>query len=302
MTIALKKPDISVAALEKRYQKAMEYKDQVKHYIEDAYRFFAPNRLTNEDGEKINADGMNEVFDSTPLSAFSDYASTVHSVVAPPGKKFFELAAGPGFKDTEKQELDKELESVTDVFFSYLGISNFDIVMGEISEDYGISTGCMGFHKGTKDNPFIFETVDFADYLIEPGPFGLIGGIWREQKVRGRDVMATWDDAELTAEMKERFEEKPDDFFKFRKGQVPSPIEVKTTDPETKKVVKQKVQGFKMINATGTNDTDTKDDVLGTEGENPSDNKEAYAGDDETAAEWHNQEVPEGFMINLSAI
>ncbi|MBA43620.1 MAG: hypothetical protein CMF62_06420 [Magnetococcales bacterium] len=240
-------PKTDVASLEARYKKADTLKTEIDPYVRDAYRYLAPSRLT-QDGDKVNPTGANDTFDSTPMKAYMDYASTIHSVIAPPGKKFIELAPGPVFAEgNERNKLSQSLEKITEILFSYLAVSNFDTVMGECAGDYGIGTACMAVHKGVKGNPFVFQAIDYDDYLIENGPYGNVGGVFRQARPKGRDVMSTWPDADLSQQLKHLIEEKPDDNYTFRECQIPSKVTLKRTNPESKKVEKYETSGFKYI-------------------------------------------------------
>ncbi len=194
----------------KRFSNAKKKRTNWKTTYKEALRFFCPQRDTFDnpvDGaERTNLDS---VFDSTGQDALQKAVSTVQSNVIPPQKKFANLILGPILKD-KGGDLKTKLDTITDLFFTYLRNSNFDVQAAEMLEDWLIGTGNMLFQKGTVEKPFNFVATPLDEVYLERGVDGSVGARFREWKVPNHLLEETWPDIKISTELQATLDAQPD--------------------------------------------------------------------------------------------
>lgn len=194
----------------KRFSNAKKKRTNWKTTYKEALRYFCPQRDTFDspvDGaERTNLDS---VFDSTGQDALQKAVSTVQSNVIPPQKKFANLILGPALQD-KGGDLKAKLETITELFFTYLKNSNFDVQAAEMLEDWLVGTGNMLFLKGTVNRPFNFVATPLDEVYLERGVDGSVGARFREWKVPNHLITETWPDAKISTELQAIIESQPD--------------------------------------------------------------------------------------------
>jgi len=197
-------------ALFKRFSNAKTRKDiNWKNTYKEAFRYFSPQRSTYDiqtDGDKRTNNDI--VFDSTGQDAVQKAVSTVQANIFPPQKKFATLVLGPLLKD-KQGELAQKLEEISELFFTCLKNSNFDVQICEMIEDWLYGTGNLLFLKGTPAAPFNFVAVPISEVYLERGVDGTVGARFREWKVPNHLIMETWPDAKLSPEIQARVDANP---------------------------------------------------------------------------------------------
>jgi hypothetical protein len=238
-------------SLYKRFTHAKGKKDtNWKSTYDDAYRYFSPQRNPFDnptDGAKRTNDDV--VFDSTGQDALQKAVSTVQSNIFPPQKKFANLVLGPLLKD-KQGDLKKRLEELTDLFFTCLNNSNFDVQICEMIEDWLYGTGALLFLKGTPTRPFNFVAVPISEVYLERGVDGSVGGRFREWKVTNHLIMETWPDAKMSADLKKKVGDNPQEEMGIVECSYSARITTKviSTGSDGKAVSKeQEIDGFKYV-------------------------------------------------------
>lgn len=195
--------------LYKRFQNAVSRKTNWRNTYKEALEYFSPQRDTFDDpqegSKRTNTD---RIFDSTGQDALDEAVSNAQAEIFPPQKNWGKLKLGPLLKD-KSGDLNKKLEDITDLFFTSLHNSNFDIQVAEFLEDWMIGTGNMLMHKGTRDKPFIFEAIPLDQVYLERGKFGSVGGRFRKWKLPNHLIKETWPDAKLSQTLQAAIETNP---------------------------------------------------------------------------------------------
>jgi len=239
-------------SLMKRFTNAKSKKDtNWKSTYEEAYRYFSPQRNPFDnptDGAKrTNAD---LVFDSTGQDCLQKAVSTVQANMFPPQKKFATLVLGPLLRD-KQPALKKKIEDITELFFTAIRNSNFDVQICEMIEDWLYGTGALLFLKGTsKDKPFNFVAVPISEVYLERGVDGTVGGEFREWKVPNHLIVETWPDAKLSPEIQVLVDSNPQDEFSVIEYSYKATVNLPTIsiDADGKASKKmQEVAGFRYV-------------------------------------------------------
>ena len=222
--------------LKERYKKAKQAKHIWNSTYQDAAQYAMPERENFYDdslpGESKT--GAGRIYDSTAQVAFSKFVSNLQSSMIPTGKQWAELTAGGELEGNI--DFRKALQQVSEIFFNKMNDSNFDTAAAEAFHDLGLGTGAIMVHKGQKGGVG-FSVVPLKDFMIDEGPRGTIGNVYRDYKMPFRNVQETWPDAEIPDEVKSKFQGREDENIEL----------VEATQPKKVKVASRVSQGKEEV-------------------------------------------------------
>lgn len=240
-----------VQSILKRYEVANSKRSSADALHRDAMEYYAPHRNTWSEAGEHKSNGSGKLFDSVPQKAYEDYASVMHSVVTPPGKKFSKFVPGMAVPEKQKKQFAEGLEIITDAVFKYLGLSNFDMVIGEAYLDFAISGGAFSVHKGTREEPFHFSAIPLSELILERGPYGKIGARFRKHKIPVQSIEDMWgEDVTLPKVLEELKQKDPTEEVELIEVSIPQKVEKTFTSSDGeqgKKVNKTKVDGSRYM-------------------------------------------------------
>ena len=165
--------------------------------LDTAYRYIMPNRnsfyYNSYPGRQQDVD----VYDTTAVMAARSFASKLHSTLTPPFIKWCDLTAGPEIAESDREQVDKMLQQITDVLFKYLYASNFDLAVNECYMDLAIGTAVLKIDEGTDEQPFVFTAVPVNEMAFEEDAYGVLDNCYREFCVKGYEIKTLWPKAKL---------------------------------------------------------------------------------------------------------
>lgn len=193
-----------VEKLLKRYNSAKSNSDLWKSTFDEAYSYIFPDRnLFNQRtvGEKKNA----QLYDLTPQIAAQRFVSQLHNGLTPLFSQWLELSPGENVPPDMKTNIERGLQQTTDIIFSFLDNSNFNLVINESYHDLVLGTAAFLCFEGISDkDPITFRYVPLQDIHPEQTQAGSIDNVWRTfKKVPVRDINLLWPKATLTVNMKQ---------------------------------------------------------------------------------------------------
>jgi hypothetical protein len=196
----------------KRFEKSVSYRQNWENLYSSAYEHFMPQRSknfkdSNTDGQ--NNDGADTVFDSTPLDSLNKFVSKLQTSLVPAQKNWVKLKVGSSIEDN-REELQAVLDKITDVFFSAIRNSNFDVEASESFYDLAVGTACLMMQEGDVLNPFKFKTVPLSELYLEKVGNGQYNSIFRKHRVIPMFAEKVWPDAKVNKDLLS--DEKEEDF------------------------------------------------------------------------------------------
>lgn len=196
----------------KRFQKSVSYRQNWENLYSSAYEHFMPQRSknfkdSNTDGQ--NNDGADTVFDSTPLDALNKFVSKLQTSLVPAQKNWLRLKVGTAITEN-RDELQAVLDDITQVFFSAIRNSNFDVEASESFYDLAVGTACLMMQEGDVLSPFKFKTVPLSELYLEKVGNGQYNSIFRKHRVIPMFAQKVWPDAKVNKDMLS--DEKEEDF------------------------------------------------------------------------------------------
>lgn len=187
----------------KRFDKSVTYRQNWENLYSSAYEQFMPQRSKNfksttTDGQ--NNDGLNVVFDSTPLDSLNKFVSKLQTSLVPAQKNWVRLKVGTSLKENE-DKLQPILDEITNVFFSAIRNSNFDVEASESFYDLAVGTACLMMQEGDFLTPFRFKTVPLSELYLEKVGNGQYNSVFRKHNIIPMYAQKVWSDAKLTSDM-----------------------------------------------------------------------------------------------------
>lgn len=238
--------------LYKRFEQAKTNRDNWDNLYEEALNYFRPQRNTYYEptkGEKRTRSDI--IFDSTAQNALADFTSNAQADMFPQSKRWFRLKTGVFLQNhPQREELDKNLETITELVASIIRASNLDTQITPFLEDWSIGTASMLIHKGTLNDPVRFEAIPLDQVYLELGKCGSIDGRFRRWKIQNRLIKPTWEDAKLTSQLESAVKESPYDERYIIEYTIPDRVKVKSLVQNKKdktKLVDEFVDGFRYF-------------------------------------------------------
>ena len=187
----------------KRFNKSVSYRQNWENLYSSAYEQFMPQRSKNfkdsmSDGQRN--DNADVVFDSTPLDSLNKFVSKLQTSLVPAQKNWLRLKVGTSLKDKADQ-LQPVLDQITEIFFSAIRNSNFDVEASESFYDLAVGTACLMMQEGDFLNPFKFKTVPLSELYLEKVGNGQYNSIYRKHKVVPMYAQKVWADAKVSGDM-----------------------------------------------------------------------------------------------------
>ncbi len=179
----------------KRFNKAKARQEPWLSTWRDGYRYLLPQRdiLDNPRPGQVKGD---EVFDSTAVNSGQKFAHRLVDALFPPYQDFVKFEPGPGVPATLRPRVLQELQKVQKHFHAAIWRSNFYSSVSESALDLLLGTGVMLEMEGPDNDPLNFESVPLPTAILEAGPRGRHGALFREHKLAVRNIKATWPDIE----------------------------------------------------------------------------------------------------------
>jgi hypothetical protein len=188
--------------IKRRYKKARAKADMWISILEACYHYTVPSRnlfywTSQYQGAQKNA----KVFDTTAVAAVRNFVSKIQGGLCPPQQRWFLLEAGTDIPPEQAEEVNKQLQDISDKIYYYLRRSNFDLVFNETCYDLAIGTGCLICNPGaTDDNPLEFYSVPLARVAIEESVQSRLETNFRWwDEIRIQDIKELWPQAKLNS-------------------------------------------------------------------------------------------------------
>lgn len=199
-----------------RAKKGFTERDMNRQLFEDCYEFLLPYRNNfnrQGDGKPQTFNRPQRQFDSTAQHAGANFINTMQANFTPVFSRWATLKAGPGVPEKQRKKLNKELEKLTDVIFTYLNASNFATASAEMYFEWGIGTGSLWLFEGDEEQPLNFMASPMSEMGLVEGRFGTIDGRFREHRVKARLIKHTWpnDKVKLNSDLEQKIKDSPDE-------------------------------------------------------------------------------------------
>lgn len=194
-------PAMDVETLIKRAERAETKRASFQALMQDCYAYAMPER------DAWNAYGYGQdrqvrVYDSTAIVATARFANRLQDALFPAQQRWARAGLPPALAAVPAaQEVQQDLESLTELMFRHIHASNFDQAVNEWAQDLAAGVGCMLVEDGRlaqrrATGPRLrFQAVPSALVAFDDGPQGSVEGVFFTQRVPARLLRRTYPDA-----------------------------------------------------------------------------------------------------------
>ena len=164
-----------------RYQKAKALREQWVPLFEECYEYALPQResfYSETPGERRD----DKIFDETAVVGVQEFASRLQSGIVPNFARWADLMSGSEVPKEQREEIDNQLDDVTDYVFEVLQNSNFSQEVHESFMDLAVGTGILCVEEGDAINPINFSAIPLPHVVLDTGPDDKIDHVYRERK------------------------------------------------------------------------------------------------------------------------
>jgi len=164
-----------------RYQKAKALREQWVPLFEECYEYALPQResfYSETPGERRD----DKIFDETAVVGVQEFASRLQSGIVPNFARWADLMSGSEVPKDQREEIDNQLDDVTDYVFEVLQNSNFSQEVHESFMDLAVGTGVLCVEEGDAINPINFSAIPLPHVVLDTGPDDKIDHVYRERK------------------------------------------------------------------------------------------------------------------------
>ena len=163
------------------YIKAKAFRENWVPLFEECYEYALPQRESfyhEEAGQRRD----DRIFDETAVVGVQEFASRLQSGIVPNFARWADLMAGSEVPVEQREEVNNELDEVTEYVFEVLQNSNFSQEVHESFMDLAVGTGVLCVEEGDSINPVTFSAIPLPHVVLDTGPDDKIDHVYRERK------------------------------------------------------------------------------------------------------------------------
>ncbi len=201
---------VNLAAHKKRAAKAWSDREHWTKIYDDAYEFAIPYRRSADRHGKADQ-RVDRLFDNTAIVSAFRFGGQLQQDLFPPGSPFFKLAAGPiakaSMSEAEVQEMDKELEKISDVVSAFFATGEFDTSANEMCIELAAGTAALLVLEGDERNPIRFIELPFDQVAFGITAHGDVNAVYWKSKLTRSQIQDDFPDGTFPAEWKAKLDQ-----------------------------------------------------------------------------------------------
>lgn len=164
-----------------RYEKAKAKRENFVPLFEECYEYALPQRESFYH-ETIGQRRDDKIFDETAVVGVQEFASRLQSGLVPNFARWADLTAGSEIPKEQRDEVNNDLDEVTDYVFEVIQNSNFAQEVHESFMDLAVGTGVLVCEEGDAISPVRFSAIPLPHVILDTGPDDKIDHVFRERK------------------------------------------------------------------------------------------------------------------------
>jgi len=167
---------------------------------DECYSLAIPGRIgfyNATQGQKTT----DEIFDSTGVIATAEFASRMQAGMTPAFAMWFDFDAGTTIPEEQRQQVNEELQKVSQFVWETLNQSNLNQELHESYTDLALGTAVLAIEEGDAIDPIRFTAIPQQQVVISEGPFGNPDTVYRFRELSLDQIKVIWPKANITEEM-----------------------------------------------------------------------------------------------------
>lgn len=187
-----------------RYSKAKGYRENFVPLFEECIEYTMPQRESFYDkaaGQRRD----DKIFDETAVVGVQEFASRLQAGIVPNYARWADFVAGSEVPPDQRDQVNNDLDEVTEYVFEILQNSNFAQEVHESFMDLAIGTGVLCVEEGDALNPIVFSAVPLPQVVVDTGPKGDIDHIYRERReIRFNQLEVLYPNGKFNGKVREK--------------------------------------------------------------------------------------------------
>lgn len=198
----------------KKYEHAKTQRENFLPLFEECYEYALPQRESFY-AESVGQRRDDKIFDETAVVGVQEFASRLQSGLVPNFARWADFTAGSEVPAEERDEVNNQLDEVTDYVFEVIQNSNFGQEVHESFMDLAVGTGVLCAMEGDAVNPVMFSAIPLPHVVLDTGPDDQVDHVYRERSVRNSDIPVMYPKASLSDKILQRIKNNPDERTKI---------------------------------------------------------------------------------------
>ena len=130
-----------------------------------------------------------KIFDETAVVGVQEFASRLQSGLVPNFARWADFIAGSEVPPEQQDQVNNELDEVTDYVFEIIQNPNFGQEIHESFMDLAVGTGILLVEEGDAINPVRFNAIPLPNVYLDTGPDDKIDHVYRERSLKISDLL-----------------------------------------------------------------------------------------------------------------
>ena len=201
--------DTPTKQLLKRYEHALQVKDQWKSQFEECYEYALPQNesfYTEQPGRRRTE----KIFDETAVVGVQEFASRLQAGIVPNYARWADFVAGSEVPPDEQKEVNLILDQVTEYVFEILQNSNFSQEIHESFLDCALGTGVLLVEEGDAVNPIRFKAIPLPHVCMTSGHDDKVDHVFRKRMIVNKQLPVAYPNSTFSDKMMMDIEKNPD--------------------------------------------------------------------------------------------
>ncbi len=199
--------------LAKGYIAKFEKAKTIRREFEDLYDEIFEYCLPQRQGFKNYTPGQrrdDKIFDETAVVGVQEFASRLQSGLVPNFARWADFVAGSEVPEGEADQINNELDKVTEYIFEVIQTSNFAQEIHECFIDLALGTAVLLVTEGDAVNPIRFHSVPLPHVVLDTGPDGRVDHVYRERELKYSDLMVAYPNGVFSEKVIKKMQEYPE--------------------------------------------------------------------------------------------
>lgn len=192
-----------------KYERAKEKRLNFEPLFDECYEYALPMRQ----GFYYEVAGQrrdDKIFDETAVVGTQEFASRLQSGLVPNFARWADFIAGSEIPDEQIDEVNNQLDVVTNYVFEVLQSSNFGQEIHESFMDLAVGTGVLLVEEGDALNPVRFNAIPLPSVVLDTGADGSIDHVFRERTLKNRSIPVAYERANISERLAKAIATQPE--------------------------------------------------------------------------------------------
>ncbi len=192
-----------------KYERAKSHRSYFEPLYEECYEYALPMRKSFFN-EAIGQRRDDKIFDETAVVGTQEFASRLQSGLVPNFARWADFIAGSEVPEEQKDDVNNQLDEVTEYVFEVIQNSNFGQEIHESFMDLAVGTGILLVEEGDAVNPIRFNAIPLPSVVLDTGPDDNIDHVYRERELKYIEIPIAYPKATIPEKAQRAIETQPE--------------------------------------------------------------------------------------------